>query len=525
MKQSFADQIKAARSANTPLLAIETADNNAAIQRIAAALSDKTPLIQWDVVRGWTPAETVVEGAWVVNQAGMAAMAKCSASGKDLMNPVASLEEALNLPGKQSDPFEPGSILFIHNGHEYLKDPDFSQALFNLRDKFKSNMRTVILLGPAFTLPAQLAQHVTVLDDPLPTTDELAGVLKSFGVAGLKLTEDEQQRAVEALLGLGTFAAEQSVATSLKVNGSVTLDFDRLWARKRKMIKSTPGLEVWEGGETFNDIGGCDQIKKFARAILNGKRRPECVVFLDEVEKAMAGSGGGGGQDTSGVSQGMLGKMLSEMQDNEYTGMVFVGVPGAAKSAIAKAMGAEGNIPVIVFDLGGMKDSLVGASEARLATALKVVKAVSNGNAMFIATSNNISNLPPELLRRFTLGTWFFDLPSQAEKKAIWKIYVERNELQAVAQKALLNDDNWTGAEIKNCCDIASRTNLPLAEAAEFIVPVAVSGAEKIRQLRAQAAGRYLSAAKPGAYQFDEGTMPERAATPVSAGRMIEKEV
>ena len=45
MNQSFADQIKAARSANTPLLAIETADNNAAIQRIAAALSDKTPLI------------------------------------------------------------------------------------------------------------------------------------------------------------------------------------------------------------------------------------------------------------------------------------------------------------------------------------------------------------------------------------------------------------------------------------------------------------------------------------------------
>lgn len=524
MKQSFADQIKAARSANTPLLAIETADNNAAIQRIAAALSDKTPLIQWDVVRGWTSVETVIEGVWVENQAGVAAMATCRASGKDLMNPVASLEEALNLPGKLANPFQPGSVLFIHNGHEYLKDPDFAQALFNLRDKYKSNMRTIILLGPAFTLPAQLAQHVTVLDDPLPTTEELATVLKSFGVAGLKLTEDEERRAVEALLGLGTFAAEQSVATSLHVNGSVTLDFDRLWARKRKMIKSTPGLEVWEGGETFGDIGGCDQIKKFARAILNGKRRPECVVFLDEVEKAMAGSGGGGGQDTSGVSQGMLGKMLSEMQDNEYTGMVFVGVPGAAKSAIAKAMGAEGNIPVIVFDLGGMKDSLVGASEARLATALKVVKAVSNGNAMFIATSNNISNLPPELLRRFSLGTFFFDLPSANEREAIWKIYKAKYNLPE-GDAEVARDDNWTGAEIKNCCDIASRTDLSLLEAAEFIVPVAVSGAEKIRQLRAQAAGRYLSAAKPGAYQFDEATMPERLATPVSAGRMIEKEV
>lgn len=33
------------------------------------------------------------------------------------------------------------------------------------------------------------------------------------------------------------------------------------------------------------------------------------------------------------------------------------------------------------------------------------------------------------------------------------------------------------------------------------------------------------SAAKPGAYQFDEATTPERVAAPVSAGRMIEKEV
>lgn len=522
MNQSFADQIKAARSANTPLLAIETADNNAAIQRIAAALSNKTPLIQWDVVRGWTTVTTVIDGALVENQAGAVAMAKCH-TGKDLMNPVASLEDALNLPGKVTEPFQPGAILFVNNAHEFLKDPDFAQALFNLRDPFKSNMRTVIMLGPAFTLPAQLSQHVTVLDDPLPTTEELATVLKSFGETGLKLTEDEEQRAVEALLGLGTFAAEQSVATSLHVNGSVTLDFDRLWARKRKMIKSTPGLEVWEGGETFSDIGGCDQIKKFARAILNGKRRPECVVFLDEVEKAMAGSGGGGGQDTSGVSQGMLGKMLSEMQDNEYTGMVFVGVPGAAKSAIAKAMGAEGNIPVIVFDLGGMKDSLVGASEARLATALKVVKAVSNGNAMFIATSNNISNLPPELLRRFTLGTWFFPLPTNEERKLIWDIYIKKYDLPI--DSGMPGDKDWTGAEIKNCCDIASRTTLALQEAGDFVVPVARSGSDKIRTLYQQAHGRYLSVARPGVF-LDEKERESPATIPVGhAGRTIETQV
>lgn len=522
MNQSFADQIKAARSANTPLLAVETADNNAAIQRIAAALSDKTPLIQWDVVRGWTPVTTVVDGAWVENQAGVTAMSKC-ANGQDLVNPAVSLEEALKLPGKQTNPFQPGAILFIHNGHEYLKDLDFAQALFNLRDPFKSNMRTIILLGPAFTLPAQLAQHVTVLDDPLPTTEELATVLKSFNGAGLKLTEDEERRAVEALLGLGTFAAEQSVATSLHVNGVVTLDFARLWARKRKMISDTPGLEFWAGHETFDDVRGYEEAISFLRAVNRGRNRPETIVLIDEGEQ----QSGGSKTDSSGVSQKMVGKLLSEMQDKKYRGQINYGIPGCGKTLLAKAMAGDGQVPLIILNLAEIESSLVGSSQERLCMALKSIYTVSNGNPYFIMTSNDLNGIPSQLKARFAYGgIWMFDLPTKDEVVSLFEFYLKRRELDSMLPEvAQLDLAGWVPRDVEWCVEKAWDLNLTLGQAAQRVVAYGKANARDVQSIQQQAHGRYLSAAKPGAYQFDEATMPERVAMPVSAGRMIEKEV
>jgi ATPases of the AAA+ class len=59
------------------------------------------------------------------------------------------------------------------------------------------------------------------------------------------------------------------------------------------------------------------------------------IVFLDEIEKAFAGTG----TDLSGVKTEMTGTMLTWMQDNEADGLIFIGPPGAAKRAVAKATG------------------------------------------------------------------------------------------------------------------------------------------------------------------------------------------
>ena len=115
----------------------------------------------------------------------------------------------------------------------------------------------------------------------------------------------------------------------------------------------------------------------------------------------------------------------------------------------------------------------------------------------------------PELRRRFTLGTFFFDLPSAAERKAIWDIYLKKWNLNG----ELPDDEGWTGAEIKECCRKAWRLKLSLPESAEYIVPVSRSAADQFEALRRQASGRFLSASHPGVFTAESRQMA------VSAGK------
>ena len=71
-------------------------------------------------------------------------------------------------------------------------------------------------------------------------------------------------------------------------------------------------------------------------------------------------------------------------------------------------------------------------------------------------------------------------------------------------------DDNWTGAEIKACCRLAALLDVPLVQAAQNIVPVAVTARESIEQLRSWASGRCLSADSPGIYRNSSSTRPGR---------------
>jgi SpoVK/Ycf46/Vps4 family AAA+-type ATPase len=207
----------------------------------------------------------------------------------------------------------------------------------------------------------------------------------------------------------------------------------------------------------------------------------------------------------------MTGTILSWMQDREADGVIFIGPPGAAKSAVAKATGNGAGIPTIAFDLAAMQNSLIGASGERLRAALSVIDAVSQGRSLWIATCNGITTLPPELRRRFTLGTYFFDLPTAEEREQIWKIYLAKYGVSG----ELPDDDGWTGAEIKECCRKAYRLRMPLLEAAQYTVPVARSAAEQIKSLRQSASGKFLSASTAGIYRWEEN-----AITPLPGRRL-----
>jgi SpoVK/Ycf46/Vps4 family AAA+-type ATPase len=118
-----------------------------------------------------------------------------------------------------------------------------------------------------------------------------------------------------------------------------------------------------------------------------------------------------------------------------------------------------------------------------------------------VCTANDVSKLPPEFGRseRFD-GVFFLDLPGRKEKDAIWCIYRQMFEIDS--RQRLPNDDQFTGAEIKACCRLATLLDVPLVQAAQNVVPVAVTSAESVERLRNWASGRCLDAERPGIYQY-----------------------
>ena len=161
------------------------------------------------------------------------------------------------------------------------------------------------------------------------------------------------------------------------------------------------------------------------------------IAFFDEIEKMSAGVAASG-QTDSGVSAGQFGLLLSHMADHP-------------------------------------------------------------GESFFIFTANDITKLPPEFTRAERLDAIFFvDLPETAEKQAIWAIHLSHFALDR--DQRLPRDDDWTGAEIRACCRLAALLDIPLVEAANQIVPVAVTARESIERLRSWAAGRCLAADRPGLY-------------------------
>ncbi|HEY7765915.1 MAG TPA: hypothetical protein VIB38_13065 [Aestuariivirgaceae bacterium] len=478
--EEFRLVVKAARRVGTPLVAVRTADPASAIAQVSVSVNGKNedvPLVVWDFIGG-------LQGR---NEAGKSAVAKVVGENSAAVGPG----DMLALAGRLAA----DTVLFFLNPQRFWEQADVVQGIWNLRDVFKAAGQMLVLVTPpGVTLPVELQNDVMIIDEPLPSAEDLAQlVADTFDSANLPAPDEGVvSSAVEALVGLAAFPAEQVLAMSLSKKG---LDLDRLWERKRQAVEQTPGLSVWRGGETFEQIGGCDNIKRFLTAILHGQEAPRVIVFVDEIEKAFAGTG----TDMSGVKTEMTGTMLSWMQDRGADGLIFIGPAGAAKSAVAKAAGATAGLPTVAFDLAAMQSSLVGGSGERLRSALQVVDAISQGRSLWIATCNSITTLPPELRRRFTLGTFFFDLPSAAEREAIWKIYLDRWNLTG----ELPDDEGWTGAEVKECCRKAWRLKLSLRESAEYIVPVSRSAADQIDALRRQASGRFLSAAQPGVFAVE----------------------
>lgn len=482
-----------ARRVSVPIVGVTSADQFAFCDLLRASINGGAALVRQDIVRG----------VCALNETGESAVSEML-SGADPTaagNPTDCLTMAAQLPA--------GSIIIMMNAHRWVNDrADAAQAILNLRDQFKVNQRMLILCAPLLSLPLELQSDVILLDEPLPERSQISSIVRDLMTgADLPYTDEVVSAASDALVGLAAFPAEQSAAMALSKTG---LSVEDCWERKRKQVEQVKGIRFSRSEMRFSDLGGLGSIKDFAQRYFSGPRKPKCVVWLDEIEKSMAGAGAAGGAgDNTGVSQDFNGVILREMENNGWTGIILLGPPGSGKSAFCQALGGEFDVPLISLDLGAMKGSLLGESEAAIRTAMKTILAIGGKDVFFAATCNKLDSLPPELRRRFRYGLWYFDLPDNDERGKIWDLNLSKYGLQGMTVS-----EGWSGANIRDCCDIAYSLQVSTMEAAKSIVPCQKQDPDGISRLRQLAAGRFLSASYPGAYRLPGASSP-------AAGRAV----
>jgi chloramphenicol 3-O-phosphotransferase len=391
------------------------------------------------------------------------------------------------------------ALVLLHNYHKFWSNPEVVQTAFAQLVAGKQQRTFLVILAPIVNIPIELDKLFVVLDHVLPDRDQLEQIARGMTADRPEEmpTGDDLQRVLDAAAGLTRYEAENSFALSLIRHDA--LRPDSIWEMKSQALKKNNLLTLHRGGERFEDLGGLQNLKDFCRRALRLGRRVQ------------------------------------------PRGVLLLGVPGVGKSCFARALGNEVGRPTLLLDVGSLYGSLVGSTEQNVRQALRIIDAMApcvafvdeiekalagvggsgdsgvatrlfgtlltylsdhESDVFVIATSNDISKLPPEFTRAERWdGLYFLDLPTAPEKDAIWTQY---RRLYAIPEgQARPDDTSWTGAEIRSCCRLAALLDVPLTQAAHHVVPVAVTAAEQVERLRSWASGRCLSASAPGIYRRD----------------------
>ena len=396
------------------------------------------------------------------------------------------------------------SIVVLTNFHRFLSSAEIVQALVRQIVDGKSTRTIFVILSPVVQIPTELEKLFIVIDHPLPTREQLKEIAEGIATEEGELPGAERLETVlDAAMGLTRLEAENAFglslvrdsviqpesvwelkASMLKKSGLLQLyksndDFTSLGGLdslkalcKRSLLQhgrdnplkrprgvlllgvpgtgksafakalgketGRPTLILDVGALMGSLVGQTEQ--NVRRALQIADAMAPCILFIDEIEKALSGAAGSG-QNDSGVSSRMLGTLLSWMNDH-------------------------------------------------------------TSNVYLIATCNDITRMPPELSRaeRFD-GIVFLDLPQRDQKDRIWNQYITMFGLEAEQKRP--TDEKWTGAEIRACCRLSALLDMPLSQAGLNVVPVAVTATESVDRLRQWASGRCLDAEKSGIYQHD----------------------
>ena len=434
--------------------------------------------------------------AWDVDQGLHSPMGTTVGEAVDPLAAVRSLASQNNAGSENSGT----TILVLKNFHRFLGSAEIIQAVSRAVLDGKVQRTFLVILAPVIQLPPELERLFIVVEHDQPNREELHELLKLIATEAGELPSEQALNAVlDATAGLTRYEAENAFSLSLVRHNHVRAD--SIWELKTQALKKSGLLSLNRSTSDFSSLGGLGALKAFTkRALL----RAGSVHALAKPR-----------------------------------GVLLLSPPGCGKSEFCKSLGNEVERPVVTVDVGSLMGSLVGQSEERTREALRIIDSMApcvvmideiekafagvggsgdsgvssrmfgtlltwlndhESDVFVVCTANDVAKLPPEFSRaeRFD-GVFFVDLPGRQQKDAIWAMYRERFQIDS--DETAPNDELWTGAEIRSCCRLAALLDVPLSQAAQNVVPVAVTSAESVERLRQWASGRCLDAEAGGVYQ------------------------
>lgn len=555
------DRLKVLINSSTPIVVMETSEEMRAVNMVRSACSAlNMATFEWSIADGLARAGSgaAPEGQKMspqprVDQATLYTQAGRNQTQRTVLSPGSAESDRLgrammSAMGTESGPGGGSSIyntrepvqalanmesmtveavFILKDFHRHMDDPVVVRRLRDVGQKFSANRRTVVITAPEITIPPELATLVEYFDLPLPDRERLREIvhetftrlsktyalklqLDAAGVDSMSanlrgLTEEEAERAISQALVMRYALCPETIADVLDA--------------KKQLLRHSGMLEFVEASDNMASVGGLENLKHWL-----GQRR-------------------GAWEDSA-----------REFGLEPPRGMIILGVQGCGKSLCARAVAGEWKLPLVKFDTSAVYDKYIGETEKRIRKVFQVAEGLapcvlwidelekvfagsgpdsasadagvsSRLLASFLswmqdrkapvfvaATCNNVTVLPPELIRKGRFDELFFvDLPNQSERKQIFSIQLKkrkRNPADFDLDKVATAARGYSGAEIdaavQGALYAAYSEKTPLAtesliDALAHTVPLSTTRAEEIAALRKWAVTRAVAASAPDA--------------------------
>lgn len=418
-----------------------------------------------------------------------------------------TLCESLELISKDS---LDNKLIIIKDMQEQLSDFQTVAQIKQIALKISSGTKCmVIMISPTITIPRDLEKFITVLEQDYLTEREIVGIITDFSEKNeIHVAKELKEQLAIALKGLTEMEIVNILALAVSTDGDITRkNLQFVFEQKKQMIMKSGILEMIPLKESIDDIGGLENLKSWLRR--------KSKVF-GNINKAR----------DFGV----------EMPK----GLLITGVPGCGKSLCAKAAASLFEVPLLRLDMGRLMGKYVGESESNMRNAIRLAEAISpcvlwidelekafagigsqNGHevtirlfgtfltwmqektspAFVLATANDITKMPPELLRKGRFDEIFFvDLPNEEERRKIFEVHIKKrrkDDLESIDIKKLANLTNgFSGADIESavrdgienafCDDLPSVTTKYIEDAVKSTTPLKDIMKDELDKMKAE---------------------------------------